>query len=161
MRILFVVYRDIKNPSAVGGDLYLWELAKGLSTLGNHVTIVCSSFQCSKMREVIDGVTIVRLTGVWRLPFKIFKLYFEKLRGTYDIIVEEALGGQRFPFLCKVYVDEPLFAVWHQKHDKIFHEQYPYPIAVFLSFLEYFQARLYRNSIIINPSKGAKEILEK
>ena len=147
------------NPSAVGGDFYLWELAKGLSKLGNDVTIVCSSFQGSKQREVIDGVEFVRLKGVWSLPFKILRLYLKSLRGNFDIIVEEAIGGQRFPFFCSVYVKEPLVAVWHQKHDRIFHEQYSYPVAVVLSFFEFFQARLYRKRTIINPSRGAKEKL--
>lgn len=159
LRVLFVVYRDFKNPSAVGGDFYLWELAKGLSCLGNHVTIVCASFQGSKMREVIDGVNFIRVDGLWGLSFKIFNFYMRSLKGNFDVVVEEALGGQRFPFFCVVYVKEPLLAVWHQKHDKIFHEQYPYPVAVVLSFFEFFQARLYRKHGIVNPSKGAKEKL--
>ncbi|MGD9131100.1 MAG: glycosyltransferase family 4 protein [Candidatus Bathyarchaeota archaeon] len=159
LRVLFIVYRDFMNPSAVGGDFYLWELAKGLSNLGNHVTIICSSFPDSKKREVIDGVEFVRLKGVWSLPFKILKMYIKRLKGNFDVVVEEAIGGQRFPFFCTVYVKEPLVAVWHQKHDKIFHEQYSYPVAAVLSFFEFFQARLYRKRTIINPSKGAREKL--
>lgn len=156
---MFLVYRDFENPVAVGGDFYLWELARGLAKLGNKVTLICSSFQGAKSLEIIDGVKINRINGFWSLPFKIFNEYLKKLKGNFDVIVEEAIGGQRFPYLCTIYVKEPLIAVWHQRHNKVFREQYPCPIALFLSLFEFFQARLYRNRTIVTPSKGAKEQL--
>jgi len=143
----------------VGGDYYLWELARGLSRLGNKVTLLCSGFKSSKQHEVIDGVEIVRIKGSWSLPSRFFNEYTKRMKGNFDIVVEEAIGGQRFPFLCTVYVKEPLVAVWHQRHYKIFHEEYPLPIAFLLSCLELFQARLYRKRTVITPSKGAKEKL--
>ena len=48
MKILFLVFRDIKNPSSVGGDYYLWELAKGLHALGNEVIVLCNKFKGSR-----------------------------------------------------------------------------------------------------------------
>jgi len=143
----------------VGGDFYLWELARGLSKLGNQVTIVCSSLPSNKPREEVDGVEFIRKQGGWTLPFKILSTYLKELKGKYDVAVEEAIGGQRLPYLGSTYVKEPLVAVWHQKHDRIFHEQYPIPISAILSFLERFLARLYRNRTILTPSKGAKETL--
>ena len=61
LHVLFIVYRDLNNPSAVGGDIYLWELARGLFKLGHRVSILCSSFPGSKSKQIIDGVEIVRL----------------------------------------------------------------------------------------------------
>jgi len=160
LRVLFIVFRDFKNPSSVGGDYYLWELARGLSQLGYEVTLLCSDFEGSKQSEIIDGVSIVRLTGTWILPLRIFNKYFKRMKGNFDIIVEEVIGGQRLPFLCTVYVKEPLVAVWHQRHYRIFREEYPPPLAIPLALLELFQARLYRNRTIVTPSKGAKKQLE-
>lgn len=159
MRILFLAYRDIKNPAVVGGDIYLWELARGLCRMGNQVTFVCSRFRGSMRAESIDGVRIVRIRGLLSLPLRLFGYYFKDLRGKYDIVVEEVIGGQRPPFLAGTYVREPLIAVWHQKHDKIFREQYPFPIAFLLSLLEVFLARLYRNRMIVTPSRGSKRKL--
>jgi glycosyltransferase involved in cell wall biosynthesis len=144
------------NPAAVGGDLYLWELAKGLSKNGNHVSLLCGSFPGSKARENISGVKIIRLPGSWNLPFKILKKYFEELKGNFDVVIEEAIGGQRFPFFCSLYIKEPLVAVWHQKHSKIFREQYSFVLGNMFSFLEFFQAKIYRKRPILTPSKGAK-----
>ena len=159
MRVLYIVFRDFKNPSSVGGDYYLWELARGLSQLGNKVTLLCGGFEGSKQHEILDGVEVVRIKGTWSLPLRFFNEYMKRMKGIFDIVVEEAMGGQRFPFLCTAYVKEPLVAVWHQRHYKIFHEEYPLPIAFLLSWLELLQARLYRNRTVITPSKGAKEKL--
>ena len=159
MKILFLVYRDIKNPSSVGGDYYLWELAKGLHELGNEVTVVCNHFKESENIEVIDGIQVIRLHGSLSLPVKIFNLYMKELKSKYNIVIEEAIGGQRFPYFASLYIKEQLIAVWHQKHEKIFIEQYPYPIALLLTLLEKMLAIIYRKRMIITASKGAKEKL--
>jgi len=159
LRVLFLAYRDSKNPSAVGGDFYLWELAKGLSRLGHGVTFVCSMFEGSQQREMSCGVELIRMKGALSLPLKVFSQYARRLKGRFDIVVEEVIGGQRPPFLAGLFVREPLIAVWHQRHDRIFREQYPFPMAVFLSLFELFLARVYRNRVVVTPSHGAKEKL--
>ncbi|TRZ53891.1 MAG: glycosyltransferase family 1 protein [Dehalococcoidia bacterium] len=159
MKVLFLMFRDIKNPSSVGGDYYLWELAKGLHYLGNDVTVLCHKFKGSRNRENIDGIQVIRLGGLLALPLKMLQTYFKEFKGKYDIIIEEAIGGQRFPYFASIYIKEPLIAVWHQKHEKIFYEQYPYPIALFLVLIEKTLAIIYRKRIIVTPSKGAKQIL--
>jgi glycosyltransferase involved in cell wall biosynthesis len=159
LRILFLAYRDFKNPSAVGGDIYLWELAKGLSNAGHEVAFICSRFKGSREIEKVEGVRIIRVKSLFSLALGIFNEYFKRFRGQFDVIVEEVIGGQRLPFLATLYVKEPLIAVWHQKHDKIFREQYPFPIALILSLFERLLARLYRDRVIITPSKGSKQKL--
>lgn len=159
MRFLFFAYRDVKNPAAVGGDQYLWELAKGAARLKNKVTFVCSMFDNSEEEERVDGVDIVRLRGNGRLPQTLFMDYLRRWRGTFDIVVEEAIGGQRPPFLAALYVREPLIAVWYQRHFKIFREQYPFPIWGLFALLELLLAQVYRNRIILTLSQGTKQEL--
>jgi glycosyltransferase involved in cell wall biosynthesis len=154
--VLFVVYRDFENPEAVGGDFYLWELARGLSRLGHSVTLVCSSFVGSKPLERRDGVEIIRVKGSLSLPLRLFKTYLQRAKGCFDVVIEEALGGQRFPFLCGLYVGEPLVAVWHQRNARVFREQYPFFVALPLSFFEFVLARVYRGKTVLTPSMGAK-----
>ena len=73
MRILFIAFRDNSNPAAVGGDIYLWALARGLAKLGNKVTFVCSSFEGSKANDNVEGVELLRIKGLWNLSFRILK----------------------------------------------------------------------------------------
>ena len=156
MRVLFVVYRDFTNPQAVGGDFYLWELARGLAARGHYVTLMCSSFNGSKPKETSEGVEIVRVEGSLALPLKIFKKYLKVFKGRFDIVVEEIIGGQRFPFFSVLYAGVPVVAVWHQRNAKVFWEQYPPLLALPLSSLEYLLASLYRKSTVLTPSEGAK-----
>ena len=156
MRVLFVAYRDFTNPQAVGGDFYLWELARGLATRGHFVTLMCTSFNGSKPKETSDGVEIVRVEASFTLPLKIFKKYLEVFKGRFDIVVEEIIGGQRFPFFSVLYAGVPVVAVWHQRNAKVFWEQYPPFLALPLSSLEYLLAKLYRKSTVLTPSEGAK-----
>jgi glycosyltransferase involved in cell wall biosynthesis len=158
LHILFLVYRDVENPSAAGGDIDLWELARGLAKLGHRVTLLCSSFEKSKPEETKNGVKIIRISGSCTLPIKFLKEYM-KQRANLDVVVEEAIGGQRLPFFGVLYIRAPLSVVWHQRNAKIFREQYPFFIAIPLSFFEIFLASLYRNRVIITPSKGARKRL--
>jgi len=134
-------------------------LAKGLNNLGNDVTVLCNKFKGSKNRESIDGIQVIRVIGLLTLPFKIFSIYSKEFKGKYDVVIEEAIGGQRLPFFASIYIKEPLIAVWHQKHEKIFIGQYPYPIAIFLVLVERMLAIIYQKRIIVTPSKGAKQNL--
>ena len=59
--------------------------------------------------------------GYLALPLKILQTYLKEFKGKCDIIIEEAIGGQRFPYFAGLYIKEPLIAVWHQKHEKIFY----------------------------------------
>ena len=118
-------------------------------------------FKGAQQREDFDGVEVIRVRGLFKLPFKVYSGYLNWAKNKFDIVVEEAIGGQRPPFLASLYVREPLVAVWHQKNDRIFREQYPFPLALFLTAFEKIMALLYRNRILITPSLGAKEkILE-
>jgi glycosyltransferase involved in cell wall biosynthesis len=157
VRILFIAFRDPKNPSAVGGDIYLWELAKGLGRRTNDVTFLCSRFENSVEKEEVDGDEVIRVQGGLRLTFNIFAEYIRRFKGRVDIIIEEAFGGQRFPFFAGVYAKGPLISVWHQRHNKIFREQYPLPLATILSSFEMLLAKIYSGRMIVTPSKGAKE----
>ena len=129
--MLFISFRDSKNPFAVGGDFYLWELAKGLTLLGHNVTIICSAYPGAREQETIGGVKIFRTKKSLLLSFRIFKKYL-KQQEKFDVVIEEAIGGQRLPFLSKLYVKEPLVSVWHQRNQKIFFEQYTFPVAIVL-----------------------------
>ena len=48
MRILFITYSDFATPFAVGGDYYIWELAKGLANYSNYVRFLCGNLEDSK-----------------------------------------------------------------------------------------------------------------
>ena len=79
LKILILNWRDVKNPSAGGGDIYVHKLAKHLADSGFQTHLLCSSFPNSKPMEVIDGVQITRYGNEKFLPFIGFWFFIKEI----------------------------------------------------------------------------------
>lgn len=160
MKLLFLAYRDSINPFVAGGDIYINSIAKRLVLHGHSVTLVSSTFPGCKKKEFVDGVNVIRI-GTWLTMFwKVFLLYTKHLKGNFDVVIEEVVGGQRLPFFASVYVKCRLIGIWHQRHKEIFKYQYPLLIALSLSLLERFLALLYsKREVIANSSKTKNDLV--
>jgi len=159
VKLLFLAYRDSRNPFVAGGDIYINNMAKRLVSLGHSVTLVSSTFSSCRKKEVIDGVNVIRM-GTWLTMFlRVFVFYTKHPKGSFDVVIEEVIGGQRLPFFASVYVKCRLIGIWHQRHKEIFKYQYPLPITLSLSFLERFLALLYRRREIIVSSYKTRDDL--
>ncbi|MBI2029072.1 glycosyltransferase family 1 protein, partial [Candidatus Gottesmanbacteria bacterium] len=60
MRILWLNWRDIKNPNAGGAEIMTHQTAKRLVKAGHTVTIITSKFKNCAHQDTIDGVKIIR-----------------------------------------------------------------------------------------------------
>src|SRR6266581_643421 len=134
MKILFLAYRDPLNPFGGGGDLYIGEIARGCARRGHQVTFISSMFPGGNSEEYADGMRIIRRGNGFTLFARIFTLYVKHLRGEFDVIVEEIIGGPRVPFFAASYMREAIIGIVQQRHREIFRYQLPFPIAQFLSF---------------------------
>ena len=93
MKILFLAFRDPSNPFLGGGDIYINELAKGCANRGHSVTIISSKFPGSSAKEINGNLQIIRLGSNFTTTARAFGYYFMHLRGQFDVIVEEIMGG--------------------------------------------------------------------
>jgi len=161
VRILFLSFRDPKNPYVGGGDIYINELAKGCARRGHSVTIISSKFPGSKNEEFVEGLHVIRMGNRFTMFMKVFRYYNKYLRGKFDVVVEEIIGGPRLPFLAFFYTKGKMVGILQQRHKEIFRHQFTFPIASFLSFLERFLALLYREKIIVvNSSRTKRDLCE-
>lgn len=161
MRILFLAYRDPSNPYVGGGDIYINELAKGCARQGHSVTIVSSRFPGSKYEEFVEGVHVIRLGNGFTLFMNLFRYYFRHLRGGFDVVVEEIMGGPRVPFFAVIYMREKIVGILQQRHKEIFRRQFSFSIAWFLSLLERFLVLLYQDKqVIVNSSRTKRDLRE-
>jgi glycosyltransferase involved in cell wall biosynthesis len=159
MRILFLASRDLCNPYIGGGDMYINELAKGCAKKVHSVTILSSKSPECKAEEYVENVRVIRLGTRFTMFLKVFAYYFLHLRGQFDVVVEEVMGGPRIPFFASLYMKERLVGVLHQRHAEIFRQQFSFPIASLLSLLERFLVLLYRDNQLIVNSLRTKEDL--
>jgi len=161
MRILFLAFRDPSNPYVGGGDIYINELAKGCAKRGHSITILSSRFPGSEKEEFVEGVHVVRMGNGFTMFTKVFTYYFKHLRGKFDVVIEEIMGGPRIPFFACLYMKEKLVGILQQRHKEIFRHQFSFPITSFLSFLERFLALLYRGKVVIvNSSRTEQDLRE-
>src|SRR5690348_8364347 len=75
LRVLFLASRDIRHPANTGGDIGLWERAVYLAGEGHEVKMMASTFPGAPPREIIDGVTVVRMGGLLSLWWRTFLYY--------------------------------------------------------------------------------------
>ena len=161
MRVLFLASRDSSNPYNGGGDIYINELAKGYAKRGHAVTILSSSFPESKAEEYIENVRVIRLGSGFTMFLRVFVYYFRHLRGQFDVVVEEVMGGQRIPFFASLYMKERVVGILHQKHQELFRHQFSFPIASLLSLFERFLVLLYKdNQLIVNSLEPERICME-
>lgn len=161
MRLLFLAFRDSINPYIGGGDIYIFELAKGCASRGHSVTMISSRFPRSKSVEFVEGVKVIRVGKGLTMFARVFTYYFKHLRGKFDFVVEEIIGGPRVPFFACLYTKEKLVGILQQRHKEIFRHQFSFPITMFLSLLERFLALLYRGKVlIVNSSRTKKDLHE-
>jgi glycosyltransferase involved in cell wall biosynthesis len=155
-RILFLAYRDSRNPYVGGGDIYINELAKGIAKRGHSVTFVSSRFLGSKREESIDGVKVIRIGSAFSMFFLLFFYYFRYLRGKFDVVIEDVLSGPRVPFLGSVYVKEQLFGIIFQRQKELFERQFSRPVAFAMSTVERLLVLAYYRKRIVVDSLRVK-----
>ena len=160
MRILFLAFRDPSNPYLGGGDIYINELAKGCARRGHSVTFLSSKFPGSSIKENVENVHVIRLGSNFTLVFWIFVYYFLHLRGRFDVVVEEVIGGPRIPFFGSLYIKERIVGIIQERHKEIFLQQFSFPIAAALSLLERFLVLLNRDKqLIINSVRTREDLI--
>jgi glycosyltransferase involved in cell wall biosynthesis len=114
MKVLVVVARDSAHPSAAGGDRHMTQLASQLAEGGDSVTLLTAGDPTLPSRERRGTLEIVRV-GHPRLMFPIiWALELTSLHGRFDVVVEEAMGGERAPFLGRFLSGSPTVGFWYQ-----------------------------------------------
>ena len=124
MRVLVLAARDPSNPHRAGGDITMWEVARHLAARGDQVEYVCASFPGAALEEELEGVRIRRLGGLFTAAPRAFLRYVRRGHPRPDVVVEEALGGLRIPYVASAYVGVPTVAFWYQTHRRIFAHQF-------------------------------------
>jgi glycosyltransferase involved in cell wall biosynthesis len=116
--VVFLSWRDTRNPEGGGAEVYLETMAAGLVERGCTVTIFCAAHIAAPPDEEVGGVRYVRrgtklsvyVRGVWAL-----------LRGQLgdpDVVVDVQNG---LPFFTRLVTRKPVVVLVHHVH----REQWP------------------------------------
>ena len=155
-KILWLSWRDIKNPDAGGAEKVAIEVASRFVRDGTKVTIFTSKFKSSKAQEVIRGVKIVRKGNRLTCRFWAFLDYYKVYRNKVDIVIDEI---NTIPFFTKLYAKERKISLIHQLAKEYWWSQTFFPLSLIGYILEPIYLKLYRNVLTIVPSNSTKKDL--
>jgi glycosyltransferase involved in cell wall biosynthesis len=117
-RVVFLNWRDCRNPEGGGSEIYVETVARALAAAGNEVTIHAAAFPSAPAEELVEGVRIVR--GGSKLG-----VYADALRqlrrgslGRPDVVVDVQNG---IPFASPLVGIAPTVVLVHHVH----REQWP------------------------------------
>jgi glycosyltransferase involved in cell wall biosynthesis/O-antigen/teichoic acid export membrane protein len=158
LRILFLNWRDIRNPGAGGAEVVTHEVSKRWVAEGHEVTLLTSRFRGSPKSETVDGVRIRRMgrlrTGTFHLRVQ---RELARLHG-FDAVIDEV---NTIPFFTPLWKRRlpPTIALIHQLAADVWDAEVPGPFAALGKRIEPRMLRLYRDVPVVTGSESSRQDL--
>jgi glycosyltransferase involved in cell wall biosynthesis len=138
------------NPLAGGAEIATYEIAKRIVKLGNSVHLICSGYPKCRKHEVIDGIEVTRLGNSYSLYILAIFHYLKRLRGKYDVIVDEV---NTIPFFTSVYIrNTPKIVYIHQVSAEEVKYCLPQPLSALVCSWQFLMPTMYKDSFFITVS---------
>ena len=110
MKILWLSWRDIKNPDGGGAEKVAIEVASRFVKDGIKVTLFTSKFPGAKYKEDIKGVKVIRRGGLITCRLFAF-IYYVGRKDEFDLIIDEI---NTLPFFTPLYARKKALTLIHQ-----------------------------------------------
>jgi|Deesub1362A_J573_1020465.scaffolds.fasta_scaffold01586_4 glycosyltransferase involved in cell wall biosynthesis len=156
MKVLFLNWRDIKNPNAGGAEVVIHQIAMRLVKKGFDVQLLTSRFHGCLHKEEIDGIEIIRIGNSFSLYPKACLKYLTNYREDIDVVVDAI---NTIPFFTPLYVKKPIVALIFQLTKDVYFKQFPKSISYPAYTFEPLLFRIYKNHNVIVLSNSIKEEL--
>ncbi len=157
MNILWLTWKDRRNPLAGGAEVVNEELAKRLASGGHKVTFLVAGFPGSQPQEDRDGFHIIRISSrymVYLAAFSYFRRHQTELNP--DLVIDEC---NTMPFFSAWYTHKPTIMFFHQLCRITWFYQFPQPLSTIGWLAEPVYLRLLKRSPVITISNSAKQDL--
>ena len=158
MKILWLTWKDRKNPASGGAEVVNEELAKRLVADGHEVIFLVGGFEGSKQEEIKDGFKIIRVGGKWSVYLKAYQHYKRHLSEWPDLVIDEV---NTIPFFAKFYTKQKNILFIHQLCREIWFYQMFFPLNVIGYVLEPMYLWLLNDRKVITVSESTKNDLIK
>jgi glycosyltransferase involved in cell wall biosynthesis len=155
-KILWMTWKDRKNPAAGGAEEVNEALARRLVANGNEVVMLVAGYSGATVKEVIDGYTVIRVGNRWTVYVAAYRYYQTHLRGWADLVIDEV---NTIPFFAKFYVREKNILFIHMLCRKIWFYQITFPLSLIGYLLEPLYLRILNDRQVITVSESTKQEL--
>ena len=157
MNILWLSWRDIKNPDSGGAEKVAIEVASRFVKNGSKVSIFTSRFKDAKLQEIFRGVNIIRHGGLITCRLFAF-LYYIRRASEFDLIIDEI---NTIPFFSILWARNKTITLIHQLAKEYWFKQTFWPINTIGYLLESPMLKLYKNSPTLALGTSTKKDLKK
>lgn len=156
MKILWLSWRDIKNPNSGGAEKVALEVSRRLVADKNRVTIFTSRFSDSKTFENIEGINIIRKGNA--LTCRLFAfIHYIKNKNQYDLLIDEI---NTIPFFTPLYTKNKSVTLIHQLAKEYWFSQTYFPLNIIGYLSEAFWLKLYKKQPTLALSSSTKADLK-
>lgn len=156
MRILWLNWRDIKNPAAGGAEVVTHQVARRWVAQGHSVTLFAASFPSAAPEETVDGVHIVRRGRQFSVHFHAWRYYTRLAHDSVDLVVDEI---NTIPFFTPLYAREKRVVYFHQLARQVWLYESRFPLSVLGYWLEPLYLRPYRDTPAVVVSESTRRDL--
>jgi glycosyltransferase involved in cell wall biosynthesis len=157
VRILFLNWRDSRNPEAGGAEVFVQEVAARWIAGGHEVVLLTSGFPGAPRHENIDGVSIRRIGHLRKGSFHLLvQRELARLR-EFDAVVE---GINTIPFFTPLWRRlPPTVALIYQLAVEVWDTELPRHAAHLARWIEPQLLRPYRTVPVVTISQSGKREL--
>ena len=141
MHILWLSWRDIKNPTSGGAEKVATEIASRLVKDGIKVTLFTSKYKSAKGKEIVGGITIIRRGGLISCRLFAF-IYYIKRKDEFDLIIDEI---NTLPFFTPFYARRKALTLIHQLAKEYWWFEVIFPFNLIGYFTEPIYLKIYKN----------------
>jgi len=127
-----------------------------LVAAGHEIEWFCGSFPGALPEEDMNGVRIVRSGRQWTVHWKAFRHYRGKLRGHFDLVIDEI---NTMPFFTPLWAGVPTLVLIFQLAREVWWYESKFPVNAAGFLAERLYLVPYRNSHVITISQSTKKDL--
>ena len=157
MNIVWLSWKDRKNPLAGGAELVNEALARQLVAHGHRVKLIVGGFSGAKPKETIDGYEVIRLGGRVTVYYQAWRYYVrEDLADWADLVIDEV---NTVPFFAKFYAHKPTVVFAHMLCRQIWWYELFFPASLVGYLAEPLYLRLLSDQAVVTVSESTKHDL--
>jgi glycosyltransferase involved in cell wall biosynthesis len=125
---------------------------------GHRVEWFCGSFPGALPEQDIDGVHVVRAGRQWTVHWKAFQRYRGRLRGHFDLVIDEI---NTMPFFTPLWANIPRLALVFQLAREVWWYESRFPISALGYYLERWYLQPYKHTPAVTISESTKRDLRR
>jgi glycosyltransferase involved in cell wall biosynthesis len=156
VKILWLSWKDRKNPLAGGAETITDELLSRLAKDGHDVLLLASGFNGAPSYERYRGYHIARVGGGAAKSLSVywsaFRFYQKYLKNWPDLVIEEI---NTLPFFTSLYAKQKKYVFFHQLAREIWFYQMPFPVSLIGYLLEPLYLCLVSKEKVITVSQSS------